>query len=80
MFELTFLALFFIFGGILALKLLFFLVGFLFSGIGILVKIILTTVLIVVLFPFGAAVLGVLFSGGLALLLVAFVSIGALLS
>lgn len=80
MFEIIFLAFLFIFGGIFFLKCLFFLLGLAFSGIGLFIKIILALVFTVVLFPLGATLLGVLFSGGFIVLFLAFISIGALLS
>lgn len=80
MFELIFLAFLFIFGGIFILKFLFFFLGLIFSGIGLFIKIILTIVFAVLLFPLGATLLGVLFSGGFILLLLGFISIGALVS
>jgi hypothetical protein len=85
MFELLFLAFLFIFGGIFILKFLFFFLGLLFSGIGLFIKIILTVVVAVLLFSLGATLLGatllgVLFSGGFILLLLGFISIGALVS
>lgn len=80
MFELAFLAFLFIFGGIFILKFLFFFLGLLFSGIGLFIKIILTVVVGVLLFPVGATLLGVIFSGGFILLLLGFISVGALIS
>lgn len=80
MFEIVFLAFLLICGGLFVLKCLFFLIGLLFSGIGLFIKVILTVIVAVLLFPVGATVLGVLFSGGLIVLLLGIITVGALVS
>jgi len=79
MFELMILAFVLIFGGVFILKVLFFLLGLVFTGVGFFLKVILTVVFGVLLFPIGAAVLGVLFSSGFFFVLVVLMGIGALL-
>jgi len=77
--ELIVLALLVMFSGIFVLKFLFFILGLIFAGVGFFLKLILTIVFAVLLFPLGAAALGVLFSGGFVVLLIVFMGFGALI-
>jgi len=80
MIELTFLALLVIFTGIFILKFLFFILGLIFTSVGLFLKVILTLVFGLILFPLGTAALGVLFSGGFIVFLLIFMGFGALIS
>ena len=80
MFELLFIAFLLLFGGLFILKALFFLLGMIFAGVGVLLKVILAVVFGVIFFPVGAAVLGVVFSGGFLVFLLIATALGALFS
>ncbi len=78
MFELLFLGMILIMGGLLILKVLFLLLGLIFTGVGFFLKIILTVVFCVIFFPLAATVLGVVFSGGFFIVLMILIGLGAL--
>ncbi len=74
MFELLFLALIVITGGVLMLKVLFFLLGLVFTSVGFFLKILVTGIFGLLLLPLGA-----LFSGGFLFIIAAFIALGALI-
>jgi hypothetical protein len=80
MIELMVLAFIIIFSGIFVLKFLFFVLALLFSGVGFFLKLVLTLVFCVLIFPLGLALLGVLFSGGGLVFLLIIMGLGALIS
>ncbi|MDA3958326.1 hypothetical protein [Oceanispirochaeta sp.] len=80
MIELMLLAFIIIFSGIFVLKFLFFVLALLFSGVGFFLKLVLTLVFCVLIFPLGLALLGVLFSGGGLVFLLIIMGLGALIS
>lgn len=78
MFELFALGALLIFTFVFAFKFLFFLLGLIFGGVGLLLKLILTIVGGVLIFPVAVIVLGALFSGGGLILLLIFAGLAAL--
>jgi hypothetical protein len=80
MFELLFCGLVIFMGGMLILKVLFFLLGLIFAGLGFFIKILLAAVCCILLFPVGVLVLGTVFSGGFLVFVLGAVGLAALMS
>lgn len=80
MFELIFLGVLLLMGGVLTIKILLFLLGLIFVSAGFLFKFLFTLVFGIFLFPLVALVFGTVFSGGFLLFILLLTGLLTLLS
>ena len=80
MFELLFFALLVFIGGTFILKVLFFIMGMAFAGLGFLIKMIIAVLCCVLFFPLILLVVGTVLSGGFLVFILGAVALAALIS